>query len=375
MPQSPYIDRLKRAIAESSDPILGATYRAELAGALARSGEFGAAESEIANLRAQFGDGRSGRVSIMIMCAEAQLIYYRNLGEQARDRMMRAQLLSVAGRDASLSALTSAWLAHICFNLHRHEEMVRSAKTCLDTISGTDHDAASRLALTLADAFYAAQQPEVGNRWYSRAHEHAVKLGDHATIAALTYNRAAMGTFMARVRAVDAPIDPEAAARLTGEVRTAVNYQAVAQLTSLQVLLDYSLASANILGGRYTEAAELLSKIMADAAGTSPMDRSPALQCDLSLALAKSGRLDEAKAIVQPLELSHLAACTPDDQVVALAALIEIYRSCSLEARLPLAEAALRDARKEHGTIVESLRRSLAGFSDEASFARMEVGR
>ncbi|MBK9134919.1 MAG: hypothetical protein IPM15_11475 [Betaproteobacteria bacterium] len=80
----------------------------------------------------EFGNGQNPRVSITIMCAEAQLIYFKDLGDQARDRMMRAQLLSVAGRDAALSALTSAWLAHICFNLHRHEEMVRSAKSALD---------------------------------------------------------------------------------------------------------------------------------------------------------------------------------------------------------------------------------------------------
>jgi len=375
MPQSPYIDRLKRAIAESSDPAERGTRRAEMAGALARLGEFSSAESEIADLRAQFGDGRSGRVSIMIMCAEAQLIYYKSLGEQARDRMMRAQLLSVAGRDASLSALTSAWLAHICFNLHRHEEMLRAAKTCLDTISNTDHEAASRFALTLGDAFYAAQQPEVGNRWYARAHEHAVKLGDHATIAALTYNRAAMGTFMARVRAVDAPVDQGAVGRLAGEVRTAVNYQAVAQLTSLQALLDYSLASINILGGRYVEAIELLSKITADSAGTGPMDRSPVIQCDLSLALARSGRHNDAKAVAEVVDVSRLIACTPDDQLVSLAALIEAYRACGLEARLPVAEAALADARREHTAIVESLRGNLAGYSELASFVRLEVGK
>ncbi|MFO1286748.1 MAG: hypothetical protein U1F49_09575 [Rubrivivax sp.] len=92
MQQSPYIDRLKQAIADARDPSIRAMLRAELAGSVARLGEFSTAEAEIADLRSEFGDGRSGRVSIMIMCAEAQLIYYKDLGEQARDRMMRAQL-------------------------------------------------------------------------------------------------------------------------------------------------------------------------------------------------------------------------------------------------------------------------------------------
>lgn len=262
MPQSPYIDRLKQAIAQTQDLATRGMLRAELAGCTARLGDFTGAEGEIASLRSEFGDGRSGRVSIMIMCAEAQLIYYKELGEQARDRMMRAQVLSVAGRDAALTALTSAWLAHIAFNLHRHEEMARSAKTCIDTISKTDHDAAARLALTLGDAFYAAEQFDFGNRWYTKAHEHATKLGDHAAIAALTYNRAAMGTFMARIRAVGGPVDPSVVTRLLGEVRTAVNYQAIAQLTSLQALLDYASASVYILAGKYADALEPLSRMV-----------------------------------------------------------------------------------------------------------------
>lgn len=338
-----------------------------LAGGYARLGDFEAAEAEISTLRSEFGDGRSGRVSIMIMCAEAQLIYYKNLGDQARDRMMRAQVLSVASRDAALSALTSAWLAHICFNLHRHDEMTRSVKTCLDTISAEDHEAASRLALTLGDAFYAAEQPEIGNRWYGKAHEHAVKLGDHSTIGALTYNRAAMGTFLARLRAVDSAVDSEAIARLTVEVRTAVNYQAIAQLTSLQALLDYSLASAHILAGRHTEAASILAQMVTVMPSTSPIDRSLVLQCDLALCLAKSGQLDKASASVALVPLEKLSAYTPDDQVVALSALAQAALACGLDSDYAAAQDALLAARHEYRAAVTSLQTRLAGFS-EVSF-------
>ncbi|MBI5721788.1 MAG: hypothetical protein HZC37_29295 [Burkholderiales bacterium] len=345
--------------------------KALLAACRARLGDFETAEAEISKLRSEFGDGRNGRVSIMIMCAEAQLIYYKSLGEQARDRMMRAQLLSVAGRDAELSALTSAWLAHICFNLHRHEEMMRSAKTCLDTISKEDHEAASRLALTLGDAFYAAEQPEVGNRWYAKAHEHAIKLGDHSTIGALTYNRAAMGTFIARVRAADSSVDAETVTRLAGEVRTAINYQAIAQLTSLQALLDYSLASVHILAGKHAEAAVILDQMVAHGPSTSPIDRSPALLCDLALCLARSNRLEEARERVVSLPLKQLSACTPDDQVVALAALAEAARTCGLSSEQTAAQEALSAARLEHRAAVTALRSSLAGFGDATALARV----
>jgi hypothetical protein len=371
MPKSPYIDRLKEAIAKESDPSTRGFLRAQLAGAYARLGESDAADAEIADLRAEFGDGRSGRVSILIMCAEAQLIYYRNLGEKARDRMMRAQLLSVAGRDAELSALTSAWLAHMCFNLHRHEEMARSAKTCLDTVSSRDHEAASRLALTLGDAFYAAEQPEIGNRWYSKAHEHAVRLGDHATIGALTYNRAAMGTFLARLRSVDSAVDPETVARLSGEVRTAVNYQAIAQLTSLQVLLDYSQASANILAGRFSDASAILAELVAQKPSTSPLERFIVLQCDLAYSLAKADRLDEATALIRSIAPNGLEECTPDDRVVASSVLAGAAGLCGLSAEQAIAEDSLAKALVDHEEVVATLRESLTGFSDATSLNRI----
>ncbi|MBL8275720.1 MAG: hypothetical protein JNL93_03405 [Pelomonas sp.] len=371
MPKSPYIDRLREGIAQAEDPAARGLRRAQLAAGYARLGEFDAAEEEISGLRAEFGDGRSGRVSIMIMCAEAQLIYYKNLGEKARDRMMRAQLLSVAGRDAELSAITSAWLAHICFNLHRHEEMTRSAKTCLDTISVQDHEAASRLALTLGDAFYAAEQPNVGNRWYSKAHEHAVKLGDHSTIGALTYNRAAMGTFIARLQSVDGPVDSAAISRLTGEVRTAVNYQAIAQLASLKALLDYSQASAAILAGQFSDAATILERMVADKPSTSPIERHIVLQCDLALSLAKSNQLDAAATLVRALSLDHLVKCTPDDQVVASSALASAAALCGLRDIQTAASDLLARAKQEHRAAVAALRQSLAAFGDAATIARL----
>lgn len=371
MPKSPYIDRLKDAIQRDGDPSSRGLRRAQLAAGYARLGEFEAADSEISGLRAEFGDGRSGRVSIMIMCAEAQLIYFKNLGDRARDRMMRAQLLAVAGRDAELSALTSAWLAHICFNLHRHEEMTRSAKTCLDTITSHDHEAASRLALTLGDAFYAAEQPEAGNRWYTRAHEHAVKLGDHSTIGALTYNRAAMGIFVARLRSVAAPVDSDTVTRLSAEVRTAINYQAIAQLTSLQALLDYSLASAHILSGRFAEAAAILGKMVAEKPSTSPLERSVVLKCDLAYSLASLDQRDEAAEMVKTLNLDELAKCTPDDQVVASSALAQAAGLCDVPHVRAAAQEALARAQQEHVAAVEALRRNLTVLGDAISAAQI----
>lgn len=370
MPQSPYIDRLELAIAQSRDPAQHAMRRAELAACLARSGEFDVAEREIAGLRAEFGDGRSGRTSIMIMCAEAQLIYYRSPGEKARDRLLRAQLLSIAGRDAPLSALTSAWLAHVSFNLHRHDEMVRAAKTCLDTISSADHDAASRLALTLGNAFCVAEQPQLAQRWYMKAHHHAVRLGDHSTIGACLYNRAALGTFTARLRAAESPVETDAIVRLHSEVRSAITYQALTKMTSLQPLLDHALASVHILAGRHAEAIELLERLAREGAGSST-ESSLLLPCDLALCLAQVGRPNDALKVMAPLPADALADHAAHEQVVAAAALAQAARICQVADRQAAAEERLASARAEHKAVVATLRDRLDVFAQAESLQRI----
>ncbi|MBL8289848.1 MAG: hypothetical protein JNL85_17825, partial [Rubrivivax sp.] len=209
------------------------------------------------------------------------------------------------------------------------------------------------------------------NRWYAKAHEHATKLGDHATIAALTYNRAAMGTFMARVHSAAAQVEASHAARLSNEVRTAVNYQAIAQLTSLQALLDYALASSHILAGRYVDALAPLAKMVETMPSTSPLERSLVLRCDLALCLALTGRLDEAKACIAAVPVEALAKCTPDDQVVAAAALVGAMRACGLTEEAARAEGSLAGAIKQHEENVAALRKTLAPFDTEAAFSRI----
>lgn len=370
MAESPFVERLRQLIAQAMDQATRGFHRAELAACMARHGRFQEAEEEIASLRSEFGDGRSGRVSIMIMCAEAQQIYYRDLGEQARDRMMRAQLLSVAGRDGPLSALTSAWLAHINFNMHRHDEMARAAKVSLDTVSAGEHEAASRLALTLGDAFYASEQTDIGDRWYTKAHERALKLGDHSTIAALTYNRAAMGTFMTRVASASSVPKEDIVSTLRGQVRTAINYQAITQFRSLQPLLNYALSSVHILEGKYADALALLLPLASEDQVTGAVERRVVLTSDLALCLAKTNQAREAAQLINDkIPLDEIIKCTPDDQVVSLSALVEARRACGLDYEEVVERLSI--AKEEHGRNVAALKSAIAPFADGAAASRL----
>jgi hypothetical protein len=361
MAQSPYLQTLEKLVASAPDAATAAAHKTEIAAYWARMGDFERAEGLIADVRGRFGDGSYARVSIGVMCAEAQLIYFKELGDQARDRMSRAQLLSVAGRDGDLSALTSAWLAHICFNQHRYLEMSRALRTCLDTVGPGNQQAACRLALTLGDAFYAAEDRESGSTWYTKAHGYAVSMGDHSAFAALTYNRAALGAFVARIRVLDSAISPADMDLLDGEVRSANNYQNVAGLASFRQQLENATVAIHLLRGQYADALVRIEALLSDSANISPSDASTVLQCDRCMALALTGRLERARTeLIRLADGIDLERCTPDDQVVALSSLERASRSLGEHDRQEDLSRRLQVARSSYRELLGELRSSLS---------------
>ena len=93
---SPLVRRLVANIDLCHDTERRACHVAELACYWARVGEFEEAERLRTELRRDFGDCRSVRVSVLIMCIEALLMYFRELSPLARGRMAGANVLSTA---------------------------------------------------------------------------------------------------------------------------------------------------------------------------------------------------------------------------------------------------------------------------------------
>lgn len=319
---SPYEKHLRATIASAPDEMSAALAKAELAGYLARLGRFDHAETAIREIRERYGDGRSARVTIMLMCAEAQVLYFRQMHPDARDRLARAQLLSVAGGDRPLTALTSAWLAHIDFNHSRYASMVKAIATCVSSLRSGDASAKCRLALTLADAFLTAGDRPVSHVWYAKAHELAVQLGDHAAMAALTMNRAVLGVFNARLREEGVLIDTADLSRLDAEVRSASNYEAAAGLTSLKALLDNASVSILLMQSQHGPAASRIEGLLAGSPVVSPGDSTALLQCDLAMCYASLGRNQDAERLIKEEGLcARLDASTPDDRFLGFATL------------------------------------------------------
>lgn len=365
--ESPYEARIREDLEQTSDPTDRAILLAERATYAARIGYFDDAEIILNDLRRDFGDGRSGRVTVMMMCAEGVLAYFRDLDPRAHERLARAQLLSVAAKSGPLSALTSAWLAHIDFNLHRHDDMARAIRMCLGTACSTDLQAKCRISLTLGDAFLVTEQRPIAQRWYARAHEFAVKLGDHAAVGALTYNQAALGVFNWRLASLESTVDFELLNRAAAEVRSARNYQGIAQLRSLDHLLDDAQASILILQHRFDEAISSFDRVLAASAPVSPSGHAITSLCDTALCYASLGRRNDFDRTLARMNIASLDSCNADDQAVAYGALQVAYRLAGHEAEAIACERQMKRSLEQHRADINSLHAILEPF-EEASF-------
>ena len=288
--RAPLIERLEAAVRSSKDPDSRAELMAQIACYQARVGEFDESERIRTELRSAYSDGHCPRVSIRIMCAESLLLFYRALDRAAaRDRMFRANLLSVALSLPDLVSLTSAWMAHIDFNAGRFESMAKAASVSVGSMEADDGSAECRIALLLGDAFLYGGSEGVARDWYERARLAANRLGDHAAVGALTYNRGALHLARSRVEGLEDEIDPSRIALVCAEIRSAVNYQAVARLRSLDHLLRSAIASSLMLEGRFAEASVAILKLIGSSEVPSGSAELALLYSDNAFCLAKTG--------------------------------------------------------------------------------------
>lgn len=318
---SPLEIRLTSRIAESSDDLQRAIALAELACYYARIGEFERAEDSRTDLRRGYGDGRDLRVSVLIMTLEALLLYFKDLSLAARDRLLRAKLLCSAGGELRLLALTSAWLAHIDFNQDRFDEMTDSIATCLSSLDFDDGTAECRLSLVLGDAYMYCDQERNSKQWYERAHRVAIRLGDQAAIGAMTYNRAALRVSSARLAHLVNPIDATDFTLAKAEVKSAINYQAVAGLRSLDHLLRAAQIGIWMLERDFVRASTELKQILGSGEVPEHSGAFFTLRADQLTCHVRLGNKEAAQACAASLETDRLAFLSADDRAHCLAAL------------------------------------------------------
>ena len=361
---SPLVQRLSECVQQAQDPVAKACYMAELGCYWARTGEFDKAEELRSELRQGFGDGRSVRVSILIMCLEALLAYFRELSPSARDRMARAALLSTAAQDPGLIALTSAWMAHIDFNLNRFDSMALAIKSCLSKMTVKDGSVECRISLVLGDAFLFSGLISPSNMWYQRARAAAAKIGDQAAIGALTYNRAALHVAAARLKHITDPLASSDITLVQVEVQSAINYQAIAQLRSLDHLLQSAHVGVMVLLSQWAEALPVIAKVLESSEIPESAAQRILLQTDLALSLASLGDSSRAVKLITALQTSVIDTFSPDDRALIWYSALKASEACGLSEGLSYYGSRIDSALREHRDIIQNLSALLHPFEE-----------
>lgn len=361
---SPLEGRLTSKIAETADESQRGIYLAELACYYARIGEFDRAEAYRVDLRKVFGDGRDLRVSVLIMTLEALLLYFKELSPAARDRLLRAKLLCAAGKEHRLLALTSAWLAHVDFNLDRFDDMAESIATSLKSLDADDGTAECRLSLVLGDAFLYCNHEAAAKHWYERARVSATRLGDQAAIGAMTYNRAALRVANLRMSQLSHPGHVVDYSLAKAELKSATNYQVVAGLRSLDHLLKAAQVGVLMLERNFTKASDEIDSVLGTGEVPAHSGAFLTLHADRLTCFVELEDLSAARQCAAAFAEADWKSLSPDDRAHCLSALEEaailLERKEDAKTYRLEKEAALVELNKHK-------RRLLASISDHSS--------
>lgn len=361
------VEALERRIEAATTEEERAALVTQLACYWARTGEFESAEQLRRDVRKVFGDGRSARVSILLMVLDGLILYFRSLGPEARDRMMRAHLISVGCRIHDLIALTSAWLAHFDFNLGRYDSMAAELITCRNSLVSDDGSAEVRMALVLGDSLLYCGEDRESLRWYEVARRIANRTGDRATIGAITYNRAALHIAAARVASVRLPIDQKKAMQLELELNSAFNYQAGASLQSLEHLLHSSRASLLMMKGDYASALMRIADTLERFHIPSSTAQLDLMKEDRACCLALLGKVEEASGALEASAVDRASTFSEDDAVVFWGTRARTLTALGRGGEAAIAHAKAEAALSDHLAVVSGLRSLLAPFLDQGA--------
>ena len=109
--------RLEAGIVNAKSVVEADCLRAERAAYLARLGRFEEVRAELDALRARYDCRPNVKISVWLNLVEGLTIHSREMGQAARDKVLRAHALSGAAGLLQMRALSAGWLAHMDFLL------------------------------------------------------------------------------------------------------------------------------------------------------------------------------------------------------------------------------------------------------------------
>ncbi len=359
---SKLILRIDEQLLSESDPYRRAELEAKRAAYLARVGRFQEAGETIANIRKTFGDGRSGRVTALVMLAEALLMYYEKLAPGAADRVARAQLLGQAMKDREIIALASAWRGFLEFEDSKFESAFRSIQQACENARAEDHSTWTRSAIVISLGFALCGRTADSQHWFLEGRNHAIAEGDQASIDALLYNKAAFGVAWLCAQRCKGSVVPEELKLARMELASARNLQGLAGVRAHSSYIDLSEARLGLIEGRYETALASLDAM--SRAGPFPAGHfnSSLLALEVAFCHASVGRMDLAIRAFAQSDPSSVSSLDVDDRLVAAWVASELSRMDARFGDVSQRASDLAASIAEHEAAVSSLQSQLSPF-------------
>jgi hypothetical protein len=312
-----FLSRLLEDLQRAHSPDRRAELLARIAGMRARLGDFDGSRKAVEDLRAIYGDGRSGVVTVSIMLAEGMLHFYESFRPQALDRFSRAQLLSIGMKYDAGIALSSAWKSNYHFEFEEYEEMAAALRLAVRHADKENLDAISRIGITLFSAFSIAGNGDAAQHWFMRAREAAAKNGDRLTIEGLLYSRAAFLVTHARAENCIQAVDVDHLRMLRMEVSSAKNFQDLSKMASLPEHLRLWDARLRMLEGEYRSAEEVLREVRDGRRFASHNFSTAFVDLEIAYCQAYAGDVASAQETLSALPEQDFGNLDVDEQLVA----------------------------------------------------------
>lgn len=355
------IERLQAKLDVEHDVLARAELLARLACCLARYGQFDRAEQVVSEVRGLFGENRSGRVTCLVMVAEAVQHSFLQRQTEALDRLKRAQMLAQMGRDQELIGLASAWRAHVEFEASWFDASARSIRTALDSLTAEDRPTISRVAVVLHNAFSLVGDEEARMHWYALGRKSALEDGDEATIDALLHSKTAFGVAHEFARRAMGEPETKPLDLLAAEVKSARNLQRLMQVEAHASYVELVHARSLILVGKYGEALGHLERISDPKTFPSQHLNAQVLKIATWLCRSRCGQgLVERAELLDPSIAEDISKLDPDDCLIAM------WMLCQLHADLGTPSAAatslLDQAKRDYLAYAAQVRSHFGAF-------------
>jgi len=356
---SPYISRLRQAISKASAAEDQLVLRAELAGALARYGDFDTAHAEVKSLR-EANTRFAANVAAWVLLAEGIISHFESLTPAALSSFRRSHAIAVSAGRSDIAAISGAWMAASEFLSGAVTAAAKHATHSILESAPDSFASLSRAHLVLADCLSCSGQVPQAQQHYSLARRFASSIGDISMQSVVLFNSSAFRvsrlSFADSIRRTP---PPEEVVQVKLEVESISNLDSGLGLSSLSALVPLLSAQVSVVSKRWTDAISLYESTLPEAIAQGQDRWLAKFYAELAACYAAVDRTDDAKgAIAQSLET--MGDCSDiDDRAIAHARLSTALEAIGLRERSLEHEAAMQTHRSSFETVQRKLQEEL----------------